>query len=33
MGEIQITDPIDIEAKIIDMRSKINYMDKKIKAE
>lgn len=30
MGEIQIADPIDIEANIIDMRSKIGFMNKKI---
>ena len=30
MGEIDIVDPVDIEAKILDMKSKINFMNKKI---
>ena len=30
MGEIDIVDPVDIEAKILDMKSKITYMNKKI---
>lgn len=31
MGQIDMMNPIDMEAKIIDMREKIKYMDKKIK--
>ena len=30
MGQINIVDPLDIEAKILDMKSKIGFMDKKI---
>lgn len=31
MGQIDMMNPIDMEAKIIDMREKIKYMDKKMK--
>ena len=30
MGEIQIVDPLDIEAKILDMKVKVSYMNNKI---
>ena len=30
MGQVESIDPIDIEAKIIDMRSKIRYMEDKL---
>lgn len=33
MGEVELADPIDIEAKIIDMRAKIEYMNRKIRRE
>jgi hypothetical protein len=30
MGEVKIIDPLDIEAKIIDMRAEIKYMSLEI---
>ena len=30
MGEIEFIDPLEIEAKILDMRTKINYINQKI---
>lgn len=28
MGNISVADPLDLEAKIIDMKTKINYINK-----